>query len=106
MAAGRLTTQGKLGEATLAIQRALSSGSQACAHTNASWPGGAAAAVVDSPIVLEGLVREREGAPGAAADAGAATAERVSIPGRFVDSSFTGATGTRAFKLYSPAGFE
>jgi len=106
MAAGRLTTQGKLAEATLAIQRALSSGSQARAHTNASWPGGVAAAVVDSPIVLDGLVREHEGAPGADADARAATVERVSIPGRFVDSSFTGATGTRAFKLYSPAGFE
>jgi len=105
MAAGRLTTQGKLAEATLAIQRALSSASQARTHTNAIWPGSAAAAVVESPIVLDGLVRERDAAPRGASDAGAAIADRVSVPGRFVDSSFTGATGTRAFKLYSPAGF-
>ena len=108
MAAGRLTKQGKLAEATLAIQRALSSVSQAGAHTGASWPGTAAAAVIDSPVVLDGLVREREAAPSGAGDGegGAAVTERVSAPGRFVDSSFTGATGTRSFKLFAPAGFE
>jgi len=106
MAAGRLTKQGKLAEATLAIQRALSSVSQAGAHTGASWPGTAAAAVIDSPVVLDGLVRERGAAPPGARDAGAAVTERVSAPGRFVDSSFTGATGTRSFKLFAPAGFE
>ena len=58
IAAGRLTRQGKLAEATLAIQRALSSGSQARTHTAASWPVGAGAAVVESPLVLDGLVRE------------------------------------------------
>jgi len=106
MAAGRLTSQGKLVEATLAIQRALSSSAQAGAHTDDSRRGGAEAAVVDSPLVLDGLVREREAAPRHADDAGAEVAERVSVPGRFVDSSFTGATGTRAFKLFAPAGFE
>jgi len=106
MAAGRLTSQGKLAEATLAIQRALSSSSQARAHTPSSWPAQAAAAVVDSPLVLDGLVRECDAAPHRADDAEAAVAERVSTPGRFVDSSFTGATGTRAFKLFAPAGFE
>ena len=106
LAAGRLTTQGKLAEATLAIQRALSSGSQARAHTSATWPAGAAAAVVDSPEVLAGLVREAD-RPSCSGDAaGAAVADRVSTPGRFVDSSYTGATGTRAFKLFAPAGFE
>ena len=106
MAAGRLTSQGKLAEATLAIQRALSSSSQARAHTPSSWPAQAAAAVVDSRLVLDGLVRECDAAPHRADDAAAAVAERVSTPGRFVDSSFTGATGTRAFKLFAPAGFE
>ncbi|HSC62385.1 MAG TPA: PHB depolymerase family esterase [Caldimonas sp.] len=106
MAAGRLTTQGKLAEATLAIQRALSSGAQARTHTGRSWPAGAAAAVVDSPVVLDGLVRERDAAPRSADDAETTVADRVSLPGRFVESSFTGATGTRAFKLFAPAGFE
>ena len=106
MAAGRLTTQGKLAEATLAIQRALSSDSRAGAHTGASWPVGAAAAVAESPVVLDGLVRERPAARPGADEAGEAVAERVSTPGRFVASSFTGATGTRAFKLFAPAGFE
>ena len=104
MAAGRLTTQGKLAEATLAIQRALSSGPQARAHTRTTGGGAAAAAVVDSPIVLDGLVRESERP--STRDAGAAVADRVAAPGRFVASSFTGATGTRAFKLFAPAGFE
>jgi len=104
MAAGRLTTQGKLAEATVAIQRALSSG-QARAHTAATWPVGAAA-VVDPPHVLDGFVREAEKPSDSREDAGAEVADRVSTPGRFVDSSFTGATGTRAFKLFAPAGFE
>ena len=39
-------------------------------------------------------------------DADTTVADRVSTPGRFVASSFTGATGTRAFKLFAPAGFD
>ena len=105
MTAGRLTRQGKLAEATLAIQRALS-GSQARAHTPASWPVGAGAAVIDSREVLEGLVRETVAPARRGDDADTAVADRVSTPGRFVASSFTGATGTRAFKLFAPAGFE
>ena len=105
MAAGRLTRQGKLAEATVAIQRALS-GSQACTHTRTAWPVGADAAVIDSPLVLDGLVRDAEASPRRSGDTGAAVADRVSTPGRFVDSSFTGATGTRAFKLFAPAGYE
>ena len=112
LAAGGLTRQGKLAEATVAIQRALSSASQARTHTTASWPTGAGAAVADSPLVLDGLVREAvapaqrgEDADTAVADR-VATPERVSTPGRFVASSFTGATGTRAFKLFAPAGFD
>ena len=105
MAAGRLTRQGKLAEATVAIQRALS-GSQARTHTRTAWPVGAGAAVLDSPLVLDGLVRDAEAPPRPSGDTGAAVADRVSVPGRFVASSFTGATGTRAFKLFAPAGFE
>jgi len=105
MAAGRLTSQGKLAEATAAIQRALSSGSQARAHTATPWAAGAATAVVDAPIVLDGLVREAE-APARDVDDVDVVADRVSSPGRFLDSSFTSAAGTRAFKLFAPAGFE
>ena len=105
MAAGRLTRQGKLAEATVAIQRALS-GSQARTHTRTAWPVGAGAAVIDSPLVLDGLVRDAEASPRRSGDTGAAVADRVSAPGRFVASSFTGATGTRAFKLFAPAGFD
>jgi len=112
LAAGRLTQQGKLAEATVAIQRALSSGSQARTHTTPSWPMSAGAAVVDAPLVLDGLVRETitPAHRGADTDATVAdrvsTPERVSTPGRFVASSFTGATGTRAFKVFAPAGFD
>ena len=105
LAAGRLTRQGKLVEATIAIQRALS-GSQARTHTSASWPVGAGAAVIDSPLVLDGLVRETVTPAGRGDDADTTVADRVSTPGRFVASTFTGATGTRAFKLFAPAGFD
>ena len=112
LAAGRLTRQGKLAEATVAIQRALASGSQARTHTSTSWPVGAGAAVADSPLVLDGLVREavapahRGDDPDTTVADRVSTPERVSTPGRFVASSFTGATGTRAFKLFAPAGFD
>ena len=106
MAAGRLTTQGKLAEATVAIQRALSSSAQAGAYTKRAQPAGGTAAVVDAPVVLDGLVREAAEVPRARNDAGAEVADPVASPGRFVASSFTGATGTRAFKLFAPAGFD
>ncbi len=105
MSAGRLTQQGKLADATLAIQHALS-GLQARAHTNTASPARAEAAVVDDPRVLDGLVRETDPRTDRAEDGGAAVADRVSTPGRFLASSFSGATGTRAFKLFAPAGFE
>jgi len=106
MAAGRLTTQGKLAEATVAIQRALSSTAEAGAYTKGMRPVGGAAAAVDAPVVFDGLVREAADVPRARNDAGAEVVDRVAAPGRFVDSSFTGATGTRAFKLFAPAGFD
>lgn len=107
LAAGRLTKQGKLAEATLAIQRALSGGVQAGARTRPSeWPTGSAAAVLDLPVVLDGLVREVADGRRDDNGPGAAVADRPSRTGRFLDSSFTGATGTRAFKLFAPAGFD
>ncbi len=102
MAAGRLTQQGKLAEATLAIQRALS-GPQARAHTGTT--ASAAAAVLDAgPALFD--ARLREPSPPAAAPRVAPAVEPVTTPGRFLGSSFTGATGTRAFKLFAPAGFD
>ena len=79
LAAGGLTRHGKLADATHAIQRALLGAMQAGAYSPA--PSGAASAVdpARDPVVLDG---------------------------RFVDSTFTGATGTRCFKLFAPAGFE
>ena len=100
-AAGRLTRQGKLVEATMALQRALSGGSQACAHTTAPWPSPGRVDAIAAPLVFDGLVSEP-----------VATWERadvvdvISTAGRFLDSSFTGGAGTRAFKLFLPGGFE
>ena len=105
MAAGRLTKQGRLVEATMAIQRALSPGSQAPTHIDTAWPAGAAAAALAAPLVLDGLVRESEKIRQPDEGAGTTVVDRTSTPGRFLDSSFTGATGTRAFKLFAPAGF-
>ena len=106
LAAGRLTGQGKLAEATMAIQRALSGEPQARAYTKASWPGAGGVGVIDSPLVLDGLVTEPVAAQRRADDGGASVDDGVSAPGRFLDSSFTGAAGTRAFKLFLPGGFE
>ena len=163
-AAGGLTRQGKLAEATAAIQRALSSATKAGAHTSDDSPIVATCAgEEDHAVVLDGLVRVADpilrsrdpASPGAdvgAADPGAAdatssnptsgidTAEVASSgstsaidaadeasfdpttdfpavddepvvidrprPARFLGSSFTGAAGTRAFKLFAPGGFE
>jgi len=162
-AAGGLTRQGKLAEATAAIQRALSSASRAGAHTSGDSPIVASRlAESDDRLVLDGLVRvadpispspdpaRREAAVDSAGPAAEATfsdstseidaadmasfeptsatgaadaassestaddatddAEPVVIerprPARFLGSSFTGAAGTRAFKLFAPGGFE
>ncbi len=99
LAASRLTGQGKLVEATMAIQRALSGEPQARAYTRASWPGAGGAGVIDSPLVLDGLVTQPVAAQRRAVD-------DISTAGRFLDSSFTGAAGTRAFKLFLPGGLE
>ncbi|MEO5844460.1 MAG: PHB depolymerase family esterase, partial [Caldimonas sp.] len=127
MAAGGLTRQGKLAEATLAIQRALLSGAPGGSARPAGPPSvratdkgmkagagatvdaGVAASEVasDAAIVLEGLVREAEPAPARPVGGGeASVADPVETSGRFLGSSFTGGAGTRTFKLFAPAGFE
>ncbi|HEV7577850.1 MAG TPA: PHB depolymerase family esterase [Caldimonas sp.] len=105
LAAGRLTREGKLAEATMAIQRALTSGARAGAHITAPWGVGTRAGRTPSPTALDGLVRESARAE-RRPDGGPAVVDEVSTPGRFLDSSFTGAAGTRTFKLFSPSGFE
>ena len=55
------------------------------------------------PVVLDGLVREREPEPVVSEPP---VAPVLSTEGRFMDSSFTSAAGTRRFKLFAPGGFE
>src|SRR4051794_30344159 len=116
LGATRLTSQGKLADATAAIQRALA---QAGAHTaERSTRSGAAAkqpepvgsVVVDEPDVID--MPEFAAPPRRAAttveestvdEAPPAARERG---GRFVESSFTAAAGTRTFKLFVPSGFD
>jgi poly(hydroxyalkanoate) depolymerase family esterase len=95
--AARLTGRGHLADATAAIQRALHAERE---EGGAAPPAAAAATVVaDGPVVLDGLVREAPETP--AADA------PVDPPrARFTASTFTAASGTRAFKLFQPAGVE
>ena len=100
LAAGGLTRHGKLAEATLAIQRALSSVTQAGTRSRAAWPMGGGGVTGDDRVVLDGLVRESE--PERPANDVASPGADV---GRFLDSSFTGAAGIRAFKLFAPGGF-
>ena len=122
LAATHLTQHGKLADATRAIQRALSGEARAGAHTEASSTGPSMAGVGDDAMVLDGLVRDvgdtshgadapdafKEEAGVAAAPLRDAEPPVVAPPGaeRFLDSSFTGAAGTRSFKLFTPAGFE
>ncbi|MGZ8260098.1 MAG: extracellular catalytic domain type 1 short-chain-length polyhydroxyalkanoate depolymerase [Caldimonas sp.] len=130
LAATHLTQQGKLAEATAAIQHALSP-AKARAHTPAEE------SVIEAEVVEVADEAEGEGvraltgssgattaplggmaatveapadfAPGTV-DPHAETAEEAPPPvdgsGRFVAGSFTGAGGTRAFKLFVPDGFE
>ena len=126
--ATRLTQQGRLGEATAAIQRALGG-----THFPASSKGGSGVAGpidVDSWIVREGprgAGTERRAAhrePGAAMwttpgptlltqgvqlPPGMTTANpaSVNVPegGRFLERSYTNGSGTRSYKLYIPSGY-
>jgi len=125
LAVGQLTRQGKLAEATAAIQRALAPLTRAGTHTP---PGTTASEVIDAEVI-EMPVAERA-VPEARAER-ATTVEAPARPdpadgtsavevvdeappalrpqtgtGRFVESTFTGAGGTRAFKVFVPDGFE
>jgi len=104
--ATRLTGRGQLADATAAIQRALGERAGPTPATAATAPAGG--------IVVEAVVLEREapptvqpgGVPPASAPVPPPAAPPVHPGGRFVESSFTGASGTRAFKLFEPTGFE
>ena len=126
--ATRLTQQGRLGEATAAIQRALGGTHFPASSTGGS--GGAGPIDVDSWIVREGprgAGTERRAAhrePGAAMwttpgptlltqgvqlPPGMTTANpaSVNVPegGRFLERSYTNGSGTRSYKLYIPSGY-
>jgi poly(hydroxyalkanoate) depolymerase family esterase len=104
LAAGRLTRYAKLAETTATIQRALSAGALAGAHSRPAWPVAAGASGAEAPFVFDGLLREREPSR-PAAEAASDVAPDLGVGGRFLESSFTGAAGTRAFKLFAPGGF-
>jgi poly(hydroxyalkanoate) depolymerase family esterase len=115
LAATGLTRRGDLVEATEAIQRALAESSGFSQPTTARGVAPTSAAAAPAEI-LDGLVREVVRKP-AASDEGDAVpgAVDLDVPAdsrqgrgapRFSESSFTGEAGTRAFKLFEPAGFE
>lgn len=105
-AATGLTRSGDLVGATSAIQQAL-------AGAGASIPRPAGAEAPTSPAareshVLGGWVREIDGGV-VVDDEGRAEAPATDgrpRTGRFTESSFTAAAGTRSFKLFAPEGFE
>ena len=136
LAAGGLTRQGRLVEATEAIQRALSSDTKAGAYTSDDSAIVPTRQIDARPVALDGLVRvadpDATSANAAPVDVDVASADVAAVevpasdptadvatadvaepifverprPARFLESSFTGAAGTRAFKLFAPGGFE
>ena len=118
LAATGLTRRGNLVEATAAIQQALAdaptSPRSPQPQAPSAPPGG------DDGDVLDGLVREIDVlAPEDLARAPVEAPEDLApapveappdldreATGRFTESSFTAAAGTRGFKLFEPAGFE
>ncbi|MGZ5252267.1 MAG: hypothetical protein ACXWCE_18770, partial [Caldimonas sp.] len=127
LAATGLTRRGHLAEATQAIRKALA-GTAGPAREGApvrpetASASASPAAPAGSAEVLDGLVREvepiRQAAP-ARVEAEAETAAEAIVverepafdtertrSGRFTESSFTAAAGTRSFKLFEPDGFQ
>ena len=106
LAATGMTRRGDLVDATAAIQQALTDAAGTPRQPHAEPPAPAAGPDSD---VLDGLVREIDVIPSEEVAAAA-----VNVPplvdrprtGRFSESSFTAAAGTRGFKLFEPAGFE
>ncbi|CAN5180447.1 PHB depolymerase family esterase [soil metagenome] len=87
--ATRLTHTGKLGEATAAIQRALTG----AAPAKPAGTGG---------VILDGYVREVKAMPAAPEAPSRAGDEPAAA--RFDAGSFTAPSGTRQYKLFVPAG--
>ena len=113
LAVTRLTRRGDLVEATAAIQQALADATPAPRAAEAPRPTAVPTPTVEGPgkgEILEGLVREIDVIPPEELGP-AAAAPTVEAPpgvdrprtGRFSESSFTAAAGTRAFKLFEPA---
>ena len=103
--ATRLTRNGKLVEATAAIQRALGG---AAAQTRARVDAGGGAAVVLDGLVREIPVRVREAKsaprrPGA--EPTLPTGRRGPPVASFEEGEYTGLSGTRSYKLFVPAGY-
>jgi poly(hydroxyalkanoate) depolymerase family esterase len=117
-AATGLTRRGRLAEATHSIQQAL--GVHGAPRASGATQAEPVKARTQAPgDILDGLVREvaPSGLTGEARLAGSATeTAETTLPdagaaaepavGRFAASTFTGASGTRRFKLFEPAGFE
>ncbi|HEY2560636.1 MAG TPA: PHB depolymerase family esterase [Caldimonas sp.] len=119
--ATRLTRSGRIVEATTAIQQALAPAVRAHEDRAHDRGVGAADAVVEANVVERPAIeaefvvvprQEAEAFAGGPADGDAAEAIEDFRPdappggaGRFLASSFTGAAGTRAFKLFVPEGF-
>jgi poly(hydroxyalkanoate) depolymerase family esterase len=94
LAATRLTQRGRLDEATRAIQRALAPAEPVVAPVSAG--DRLTLDTMPEPMGLDSLVRGPESSDDPV---------RL-LAGRFVASSFTGASGTRGFKLFEPSGFD
>ena len=100
MAATGLTSRGRLAEATATIQRAFA----ASLATPALQPPAAAAPRPSSGSGFRTAFADLGGNRDSAAYA--ATPVRAKASARFAASSFTNASGTRAFKLFEPSGHE
>jgi poly(hydroxyalkanoate) depolymerase family esterase len=107
LAAGVLTRGGRVAEATAAIQRALGAAGLirepavvAPAANDSSASAAIEAAVVDASTIGARVVEVHERAPAVVESPVVKRPREAS----FIESSFTGAAGTRAFKLFEPAG--
>ncbi len=99
-AATRLTQRGRLTESTRAIQQALAATPSVAPVTAPAQSAGMATEASAEALVLDGLVREAD------IDTDRADVADRPAPSRFTESSFTAAAGTRAFKLFEPAGLD
>ena len=116
--ASRLTRQGRLDEATAAIQRALGG-----TFVPTAEPGGSGEGPIDvtSRVVRRTQRSQKAGGHATRHRPGASTrsvltpnplhrgVESPGVPasekGRFIERSYTGGAGTRSYKLYVPGGY-